>query len=363
MGRKYTEPLQKVKAAIPTKDADLQIGTQQKDELEKQGYRMVGHHSAVKICGWTKNYMLNKGACYKYLFYGIRSHQCLQMTTSMFCASRCLFCWRGEKAPVSKDWYGPIDKPHEIVEQAIQEHLLLLKGFDGNKKAVKKLVKEKDTIKHVALSITGEPITYPLLNPILHEFHKRRISTFLVSNAQYPDKMEKIKNVTQLYLSIDAPNMKLFKRVDNPLYKDYQERILKSLDVLATRPYRTCIRLTMIKGLNMTDLEGYKELIERGIPDFIEIKGYMHIGKSKLILKYEQMPMMHEIKEFSEQMAEILPDYDVVSEHEPSRVVLLVRKDMKDKQYIDFGKFSDTVNAGKQAVAEEYGAKVIQKNN
>ena len=24
-------------------------------ELENQGYRIVGNHSAIKICGWTKN--------------------------------------------------------------------------------------------------------------------------------------------------------------------------------------------------------------------------------------------------------------------------------------------------------------------
>src|SRR5437870_4544521 len=86
----------------------LQVSSKQQLELEKQQYRMCCHHSAVKVCGWTKNMLRGEGGCYKFTFYGIRSHQCLQMTTSMFCASRCTFCWRGEKAPVSKDWYGPV---------------------------------------------------------------------------------------------------------------------------------------------------------------------------------------------------------------------------------------------------------------
>jgi tRNA wybutosine-synthesizing protein 1 len=36
-----------------------------KKELEKQQYRIVGSHSAVKVCGWTKNFLRGKGGCYK----------------------------------------------------------------------------------------------------------------------------------------------------------------------------------------------------------------------------------------------------------------------------------------------------------
>ncbi len=137
------------------------------------------------------------------------------MTTSMFCASRCKFCWRGQKAPVSEEWYGPIDSPEHIINYSIEEHLKLLTGFDGMgvENTNKTAREERDNIKHVALSLTGEPITYPHINEILQAFHKRRISTFLVTNAQYPEQMEKIENVTQLYLSIDAPNKTLLKQI------------------------------------------------------------------------------------------------------------------------------------------------------
>jgi len=77
----------------PKEEVESQLFPKQQKELRKQGYRLVGGHSAVKICEWTRNSLRGKGACYKYAFYGIRSHQCLQMTTSMFCASRCKFCW------------------------------------------------------------------------------------------------------------------------------------------------------------------------------------------------------------------------------------------------------------------------------
>lgn len=348
--------LMKVPNSILVKDNDLQITLVQKEELEKQQYRMVGHHSAVKICGWTKNHLVGKGVCYKYSFYGIRSHQCLQMTTSMYCASRCLFCWRGAKAPVATEWYGPVDKPSEIIDNAIDQQMALLQGFNGNEKAIPELVKEMKTVKHVALSLTGEPITYPLMNELLNEFHKRRISTFLVSNAQYPEELEKLDNVTQLYLSIDAPNMDAFKKIDRPLYTDYEERILKSLDVLSTRKYRTAIRLTAIKDLNMDDIEGYCGLIKRGNPDFIEVKAYMHVGASKEVLDYSNMPLSDEVEDFATRLESALDNYTIIDKHDASRVVLLARNDMKDLEFIDFGRFFDIVNAGGKAEAKEYSA-------
>ena len=204
-----------------SKERQEQLTALQKRILTKQGYRLVGSHSAVKICEWTKKSLRGEGNCYKCTFYGIRSHQCLQMTTSMFCASRCKFCWRGQKAPVGKEWYGPIDDPTHIINHSIDNHLSLLEGFNSNKKTTPKKKEEFKDVRHVALSLTGEPITYPKINEILKAFHKRRISTFLVTNAQFPEQIEKIDKVTQLYLSIDAPNKEKLKNIDRPLFDDY----------------------------------------------------------------------------------------------------------------------------------------------
>ncbi|MFT4326939.1 MAG: 4-demethylwyosine synthase TYW1 [Candidatus Woesearchaeota archaeon] len=337
-----------------------QITPEYRAALEKQQYRFVGNHSAVKVCGWTKNLILNKGGCYKFKFYGIRSHQCLQMTTSMFCASRCVFCWRGEKAPLSQEWYGPIDNPSYIVDEAIAQHIGLLIGYKGNEKANKRFTKEMQEVRHVALSLTGEPITYPQINGVLEEFHKRKISTFLVSNAQYPDEIASIKNVTQLYLSIDAPNKDLFKRVDRPMFSDYYERMLKCLDALAHKKCRTCIRLTIVKGINDTDIERYAELIMRGKPDYIEVKGYVHVGASQGLLKINNMPYMEDIEAFSEKLDVLLHDYEIADVHKPSKVLLFVRKGIP--RYINFPKFFEIVNEGKQAEAKEYSADVMCPN-
>ncbi|MBR9699277.1 4-demethylwyosine synthase TYW1 [Candidatus Woesearchaeota archaeon] len=332
-----------------------------KKNLIKQQYRFVGNHSAVKVCLWTRKFLRNEGGCYKFTFYGIRSHQCLQMTTSMFCANRCTFCWRGQKAPVSKDWYGPIDDPKHIVEHAIDEQIGLLQGMGGNPKVPKKLHRSWEDVRHVALSLTGEPITYPRMNEILDEFHRRKISTFLVTNGQYPEQMEKVKNVTQMYISVDAPNKKLLKKIDRPLFDDYYERLLKCLDIMAKKKYRSTIRLTIIKGQNDSDLEGYKELIERGKPDFIEVKGYVHVGVSIRILKKENMPYHAYVSEFAKKLEKIMLDYEIVDDHKPSRVILFIRKDKKQYRFIDFQKFFE-LSQKKEVAMEDYGSSRMKPN-
>ncbi len=41
--------------------------------------------------------------------------------------------------------------------------------------------------KHCALSLVGEPIMYPEINTLVRLLHNKEISTFLVTNAQFPE--------------------------------------------------------------------------------------------------------------------------------------------------------------------------------
>ena len=41
--------------------------------------------------------------------------------------------------------------------------------------------------RHCALSLVGEPIMYPEINALVKLLHEKGISTFLVTNAQFPD--------------------------------------------------------------------------------------------------------------------------------------------------------------------------------
>jgi tRNA wybutosine-synthesizing protein 1 len=321
-----------------------------KDELIRQQYRIVGEHSAVKTCGWTKNMIKGKGGCYKLKFYGIMSNQCMQMTTSISCANRCVFCWRGYKAPVSKEWKWGVDDPELIFDGSIEAHHKLLAGFGGQPEA-KHMFEMSKTVKHVALSLTGEPITYPRMNELLLRFNKEGISTFLVTNSQYPDQIRDLNRVTQLYLSVDAPTKDLLKKIDVPLFPDYWERLNKSLEYCAQKKDRTCIRLTIVKGLNDANIEEYAKLIMKGNPDFIEIKSYMHVGPSRERLTIDHMPWHEEIVEFSKELMKYLSDYEIVTEHVPSRVVMCAKKTFKknDKWFtwIDFDKWHELVNSNK----------------
>ncbi len=317
-------------------------------ELEKQQYRIVGSHSAVKTCGWTKNMIRGQGGCYKLKFYGIMSNQCLQMTTSISCANRCTFCWRGYKAPVSKEWKWDVDDPEFIFNHSTGEHHKLLVGFGGSEKANKAAYTKSKEIRHVALSLTGEPIHYPRINELLDLFNKNHVSTFMVTNAQYPEQIRDLKPVTQLYISLDAPEQQMLKQIDLPLFSDYWERLNKSLEYLAQKKQRTCIRLTIVKGINDVHHQRYAEMIRKGGPDFIEVKSYMHVGPSQQRLQRENMPLHEEIIEFSQELLKFLPEYEIVSEHIPSRVVMFAKKKFKIDNswhtWIDFEKWQELVN-------------------
>src|SRR3989344_9430272 len=98
-------------------------------ELEKQQYRFIGSHSAVKICTWTKKSLTDSGHCYKQKFYGINSHRCCQISVTVnFCDLDCVFCWRKRH----NEPFRRIDSPSEIIENAIKYQRLLLSGMGGN---------------------------------------------------------------------------------------------------------------------------------------------------------------------------------------------------------------------------------------
>ena len=76
----------------------------QRRALTKEGYKIIGTHSAVKLCRWTKHHLRGRGGCYKHTCYGITSYQCMEATPSLACANKCTFCWRHHKNPVGTKW-------------------------------------------------------------------------------------------------------------------------------------------------------------------------------------------------------------------------------------------------------------------
>jgi len=293
--------------------------------LEKKGYRFVGSkkHAAAKVCHWTKKSIMDDGVCYKEKFYGIESHRCLQMSPSIpFCHHKCLFCWR-DISITSTTWEEDFDDPGEIIDECINAQRKLLVGYFGNPGANQKKISEAQDPTNAAISLAGEPLLYPSINQLLEEYIKRNFTTFLVSNGLSPGKLGKMNpEPTQLYLSLDAPNPEIYKKICDPQVKNGWENLNQSLDLLSSFNCRTVIRMTSIAGYNMTHPEEYARIIERSDPDFVEIKAYMYVGSSRDRLTFDNMPRSKDLESFAQEIAGLC-GREIVNESSESRVVLL----------------------------------------
>jgi tRNA wybutosine-synthesizing protein 1 len=142
-----------------------------------QGYKIIGSHSGVKMCRWTKSQLrgrggyrercmhvlqcagephgqqhirairvheshtwaqtkgqptpLPSGGCYKHAFYGIESHRCMEATPSLACANKCVFCWRHHSNPVGRSWKWKMDSPDVIVDTALELHRRMIREYSG----------------------------------------------------------------------------------------------------------------------------------------------------------------------------------------------------------------------------------------
>ncbi|KAK8191495.1 hypothetical protein HDK77DRAFT_453709 [Phyllosticta capitalensis] len=340
--------------------------------LTKQGYTIVGSHSGVKICRWTKSALRGRGSCYKYSFYGIRSHLCMETTPSLSCSNKCVFCWRHGTNPVGTTWRWVVDPPEKIFDGVTQGHYKKIKMMRGVPGVRAERFAEAMRIRHCALSLVGEPIFYPYINEFTDLLHKDHISSFLVCNAQHPAQLATLKPVTQLYVSIDASNKESLRKVDRPLNRDFWERFCACLDILREKRnrQRTVFRLTLVKGFNMADeIRGYADLVERGLPGFVEIKGVTYCGTSTSAsagLTMQNVPFYEEVQEFvtslNEELARRGLEYGIAAEHAHSCCILLAstrfRKQVDGEwkwcTLIDYDRFFELLESGREFSPEEY---------
>ncbi|KAF1742650.1 hypothetical protein MXB_794, partial [Myxobolus squamalis] len=124
-----------------------------RSSLLKQGYKIVGSHSGVKLCRWTKAMLRGRGGCYKHAFYGIMSYSCMEATPSLACANKCVFCWRHHTNPVGTEWKWNMDSPDYIVDNLIAYHDQMVKQMKGVPGADPLRLVEAATIRHCALSL------------------------------------------------------------------------------------------------------------------------------------------------------------------------------------------------------------------
>ena len=354
--------------ASPAPKAMVPVSSPTYTALTKQGYTIIGSHSGVKICRWTKSALRGRGSCYKYSFYGIKSHLCMETTPSLSCSNKCVFCWRHGTNPVGTTWRWQVDPPDLIFTGAKEGHYKKIKMLRGVPGVRASRFQEAMKIKHCALSLVGEPIFYPHINEFLTLLHKEHISSFLVCNAQHPDQLAALNPVTQLYVSIDASNAESLRRIDRPLHRDYWQRFTRCLDILREKRFsmRTVFRLTLVKGFNIDEeVEGYADLVARGLPCFVEIKGVTYCGTSSSAgagLTMQNVPFYSEITAFVEALNTALErrglEYGIAAEHAHSCCVLIASKrffvEGKWHTLIDYDKFFECLECGEEFRPEDY---------
>ena len=265
-----------------------------------------------------------------------------------------------------------MDPPEMLVEGALQNHYKMIKQMRGVPGVLPERFEEGFQVRHCALSLVGEPIMYPEINTFTELLHEKGISSYLVTNAQFPEEMKTLKPVTQLYISIDASTKDALKAVDRPLNRDFWERFTSCIEQLALRLERTVFRLTLgrpkdyiqvtylnctihdfglhissfylVKGWNAEEIDNYAKLVLMGKPDFIEVKGVTYCGTSKASkLTMENVPWHEEVIFFVQKLADQLPDYEIACEHEHSNCILISHKKFKKNgqwhTWIDYEKF------------------------
>src|SRR5207247_8664723 len=130
------------------------MDSQKQEVLERQGYRIVGEHSGVKICHVRKASLTKGVGCYKQTCYGIESHRCLQMTPTVdACNLACQFCWRTQEW--GSDSMLLADDPGLIVEDSIRAQRELLSGFKGNPNVTRERFLEAWHPTDVAIRLMG----------------------------------------------------------------------------------------------------------------------------------------------------------------------------------------------------------------
>ncbi|RLE83904.1 MAG: 4-demethylwyosine synthase TYW1 [Thermoprotei archaeon] len=314
----------------------ITLSEKQISVLRRKHYGVVGRHSAVQICRWTKKSILGEGTCYKERFYGVHAHRCAQFSpVALWCNMNCIYCWR------PMEWmknynigYEDVEDPETIIRGVIEERRKLLIGFLGNPKASRSRVMEALEPDHYAISLSGEPTMYPRLDEMIKLLRDKYMARtiFLVTNGQVPEMLMKLEErkalPTQLYISVTAPNKELGIRIHKPVFRDFWERLLSSLRHMGELGGKTrrVIRLTLIKGYNMDEsyMPEFTKLIRLANPDFVEVKAYMHLGLSTLRLARTNMPSHKEVRCYSERLVNnYLNEFKVEDEQVESRIVLL----------------------------------------
>jgi len=317
---------------IDNEEELIQIKPSVANQLKKAKYG-ISDHSTVELCHWTKKSFKHEGSCYKHKFYGISTHRCMEFSPAgMHCENRCVYCWRPmEFYDSMKMESEQVAEPEVILTKLMAERKKLINGYYGDSRNDKERLDESLLPAHYAISLSGEPTMYPKLPKLIKYLKtlKATESIFLVTNGQEPDMIQKLQDEdalpTQLYLSTNAADYESFLKINKPKYDDSWERWNRTLDMLEHLDTRTVLRVTLIKNYNDQKemIPAFADMFRKANPHFIEIKSYMHIGRSTNRLEHSNMLEMHEVQRFSNQVAKESKIFSIMDESIISRISIL----------------------------------------
>jgi tRNA wybutosine-synthesizing protein 1 len=130
---------------------------------------------------------------------------------------------------------------------------------------------------------------------------------------------------TQLYLSTNAADYDSFLKINRPKYDDSWQRWNRTLEMLKRLDTRTVLRITLIRDYNDQKemIPAFASMVKQASPHFIEIKSYMHIGRSTNRLEHSNMLEMEEVRKFSDEIAKHSEIFSIMDESLVSRIVIL----------------------------------------
>ena len=126
--------------------------------------------------------------------------------------------------------------------------------------------------------------------------------------------------------------------------------------------------MTLVKGFNIEDeVDGYADLVARGLPCFVEVKGVTYCGtstSSNVGLTMQNVPFWEEVAAFVVALNEALNrkglEYGIAAEHAHSCCALLASERFRKREngkwctLIDYDKFFECLNSGMEFRAEDY---------
>ena len=106
--------------------------------------------------------------------------------------------------------------------------------------------------------------------------------------------------------------------------------MLKELDT------RTVLRITLIRGYNDQNemIPAFAQMLKESSPHFVEIKSYMHVGRSTNRLERENMLEMEEVKNFSKEIVKQSKIFSMMDESYVSRIVILQNNERNIDRWI-----------------------------